>query len=76
MEKLLKILRETRPDIDFDTADNLITHAALDSFDIITIVGEINDTFDIYINAGDLQPENFNSAQSIWKLIVEYQDKL
>jgi len=75
MEKLLKILRETRPDVNFDKEDKLIDNAVLDSFDIITIVGEINDTYDIYINAGDLQPENFNSAAAIWQLIEGYKGK-
>jgi len=74
MEKLLKILSETRPDVDFDKEDKLIDGNILDSFDIITIVGEINDCFDVFINAGDLLPENFNSAAAIWALIQKHRD--
>ena len=70
MERLLKILKEARPDFAVET--KLIDDGILDSFDIITIVGEINEEFDININVGDLVPEPFNSAQAIWELIQTY----
>ena len=73
MEKLLKILEEQRPDVDFNKEQKLIDHSILDSFDIISIVGEINDVFDININASDLKNENFNSANAIWALIQKCQ---
>lgn len=73
MEELMEILEETRPDVDFEKEDALIDDRILDSFDIISIVGEINDAFDIDINANDLLPENFNSAQAIYELIQKLQ---
>lgn len=72
MDKLLKILGEVRPDIDFAKENQLIDGEVLDSFDIITIVMEINDVFKIEIDPEDLEAENFNSAEAIWKLIQEY----
>ena len=72
MEELMKILNDARPDLDFSKENKLIDDEILDSFDIITIVGEINDAFDININVGDLLPENFNSAKAIWDLIQSY----
>jgi len=69
MEKLLAILTDVRPDVDFEKEDKLIDNSILDSFDIITIVGEINEAFDIEINVADLLPENFNSANAIWQLV-------
>lgn len=72
MDKLMKILSEARPDLDFEKETKLIDNEILDSFDIITIVGEINDVFDININVGDLLPENFNSAKAIWQLVQDY----
>ena len=72
MEELMKILNDARPDLDFIKENKLIDDEILDSFDIITIVGEINDVFDININVGDLLPENFNSAKAIWDLIQSY----
>lgn len=72
MEELMKILNDARPDLDFNKETKLIDDEILDSFDIITIVGEINDVFDININVGDLVPENFNSAKAIWELVQSY----
>ena len=72
MEKLMGILTDARPDLDFAIETKLIDDNILDSFDIITIVGEINAEFDININVGDLLPENFNSAEAIWQLIQTY----
>ena len=73
MDELMEILEEARPDLDFTVEKALIDDALLDSFDIISIVGEINDNFDIEINANDLLPENFNSAEAIWELITKMQ---
>ena len=74
MEELMRILNDARPDLDFTKETKLIDDNILDSFDIITIVGEINEAFDIFINVGDLLPENFNSAEAIWQLIQSYND--
>lgn len=72
MEQLMKILTDARPDLDFDKETRLIDDNILDSFDIITIVGDINTEFDININVADLLPKNFNSADAIWELIQSY----
>ena len=50
MEKILKILNGVRPDVDFENEKKLIDDGILDSFDIIAIVGEFNDAFDIDID--------------------------
>ena len=69
MEQLKSMLLELRPEIDFDSCVTLIDDGILDSFDIISLVGDINETFDVEITAADLIPENFNSMQAIYKLI-------
>lgn len=69
MEQLEKILQEIRPDIDFKQEKSLIDNGVLDSFDIISIVGELNTEFDIEINVEDLLPENFNSMEAMYELI-------
>jgi len=73
MEKLTAILEDIRPDLDFTTETKLIDNGILDSFDIISIVSEVNDEFDVEINVADLLPEHFNSADAIWKLIKSYE---
>ncbi len=69
MEQLYKILEDVRPDVDFKSEKSLIDGGVLDSFDIISIVGDLNDEFGIDINVNDLLPENFNSAEAIWELV-------
>lgn len=69
MDKLLNILKEIRPDVDFQNETKLIDDGILDSFDIISIVSEINEQFSVEINVEDLLPENFNSAKAMLELI-------
>lgn len=71
MDKLMKILGEINPDIDFETEDALIDRGMLDSFDIVTLVSEIDDVFEIEIPAEALLPDNFNSAKAIFALIQQ-----
>ena len=73
MDKLMKILWEINPDIDFETENALIDGGLLDSFDIVTLVAEIDDAFGIEIPAEALIPENFNSAKAIFALIQQLQ---
>lgn len=74
MEQLEKILQEIRPDIDFGQEKSLIDNGVLDSFDIISIVGELNTEFDIEINVEDLLPENFNSIEAMYELIQKLKN--
>ena len=69
MEQLLNILAELHPEIDFETEEHLIDNKILDSFDIVTIVAEIDSEFDVSIPAEELVPENFNSAQALYALV-------
>ena len=73
MDKLMRILSELSSDIDFETEDALIDDSLLDSFDIVTLVAEIDDAFGIEIPAEALIPENFNSAKAIFALIQQLQ---
>ena len=73
MDKLMRILSELSSDIDFETEDALIDGGLLDSFDIVTLVSEIDDAFGIEIPAEALIPENFNSAKAIFALIQQLQ---
>ncbi len=75
MDELLNLLSEIRPDVDFQNEEALIDDEILDSFDIISIVGEINDQFDIDINVNDLMPENFNTVEAMWDLIQKLQNE-
>lgn len=72
MNDLLQLLSEIRPDVDFETETELMDDDILDSFDVITIVEEIQDKYDIEIEVEDIIPDNFNSAKLIMALIKRY----
>ena len=75
MEELRELLEEIRPDIDFGKEKKLIDDGILDSIDIIGIVTEINDHFDVEINVQYLLPENFKYMEAIYALIQKLQEE-
>ena len=75
MEALLEILTNLHPEVDFETCSNLVDGRIIDSFDIISIISEINDAFDVVIPAEEIVPDNFNSAQALYELIVRLEDE-
>ncbi len=75
MEELLEILNELHPDVDFEKEEHLIDDVILDSFDIVTLISEISDNFDITISAEQIIPENFNSAKALWELIQKLEEE-
>jgi len=74
MEELLEILGDLHPEVDFTTEKNLVVGGILDSFDIVSLISEINEAYDVTISAAELTPENFDSAESIYALIKEKLD--
>lgn len=75
MDQLMDILTELRPDVDFETEKSLIDGGVLDSFDIVTLVAELNENFDIEININDLVPENFNCRENMLALVEKMQNE-
>lgn len=72
---LLEILEELHPDEDFEACDTLVDSKVLDSFDIISLISELNNEFDIVISADKIIPENFNSVAALCNLIQSLIDE-
>ena len=68
-ERVLSVLMQTRSDVDFEKETQLIDDGILDSFDIIQIVSDLNEEFDLDITADELEPENFNTLDAITALV-------
>lgn len=75
MERLIEILEELQPEVDYSTCTNLIDGHYLDSLTILSLVAEIEEAFDITVPAVEIIAENFNSANNIWSMIQRLQDE-
>lgn len=75
MEELIKILEEIQPGVDYKTCRTLIDDHILDSFGILSLVSEIEDSFDIEVSPAELIPENFNSVESLWAMIERLREE-
>lgn len=75
MEALLEILNDLHPEVDFETCSTLVDDKIIDSFDIVTIISEVNEEYDVVIPAEEIIPENFNSASALYELICRLEDE-
>ena len=73
LEKIKAILKDLCPEVNFEEETALIDDGVLDSFDIISLAQELNETFDVSINVEDLEPENFNTPEAMAELINTLQ---
>ena len=75
MEELLEILQELKPGVKFEGQTRLLDDGILDSLDVVSLVSEIDDAFDVEISVVDLRPENFNSVEAMMALIERLQEE-
>lgn len=74
-EELIEILTNLHPDVDFENTEGLIDDMIIDSFDIISLITELNSDYDITIPPSKIVPEYFNSAKSLFELIQQIEDE-
>ena len=65
MEKIYEILANIRPEFDFKNAEDFIAEGLLDSFDMVTLVSDLEAEFGIIIDGLDIIPENFANVETI-----------
>ena len=69
MEELMELLQALKPEIDFVQEKELIDDGLLESFDVLTLIAELEDQFGVEIPAEEIVPENFNSAAALWEMV-------
>lgn len=74
MERLIEILEELEPDVDYENTEDLIDGRHLDSLKILSLISEIEDEFDVEVPTVEIVPANFNSAKKIWELIERLKE--
>lgn len=72
MKTILEILTEIRPEFDFTGSEDFIEEGLLDSFDVVTLVSDIEMNYGISIEGVDILPENFRNAAAIKTLLQRY----
>lgn len=73
-DRILEILSTIRPDIDFENETALMDDGLLDSFDVVSIISDLNDEYNIHIRITELKPENFNSVEALVALVQKLQN--
>ena len=74
MKKLMEILMELDDSIDWENETALIDERILDSCGVISLISELEEQFDIEIEASEIIPQNLNSADAMWKMIQRLQE--
>ena len=74
METLLEILNDIDDTVDWENETALIDDRILDSFGVISLISELEDQFEVEIDASEIVPENFNSADAMWMMIQRLQE--
>ena len=74
METLLEFLNDIDDTVNWEDETALIDDRILDSFGVISLISELEDQFEIEIDASEIVPENFNSADAMWKMIQRLQE--
>lgn len=74
METLLEILNDIDDTVNWEDETALIDDRILDSFGVISLISELEDQFEIEIDASEIVPKNFNSADAMWKMIQRLQE--
>ena len=72
-ERILEILSEALPQIDFTASDSLVDDGILDSLSIVTLVSELSLEYGIIFDLEELTPENLNSIDAIVETVKNLQ---
>lgn len=72
MKTVLEVLKGIRPEFDFTTSEDFIADGMLDSFDLITLISELDLNYQISITGTDIMPENVKNLAAIDKLLQKY----
>ena len=68
-EQVLEILKEIRPEFEFEGVEDFFDEGMLDSFDLMTLVSTLETRFGVKIDGTDILPENFVNVEAILALL-------
>lgn len=68
-EQIIEILEDIQPEADYETCQTLIDDHILTSLDVLSLVAELEDEFDVTIPTVEIIPSNFNSVDAIAAMV-------
>ena len=71
-EKILAVLSGLHPEFDYSQSENFIDEGLIDSFDVVSLIGMLNEEFSIEISGEDVVPENFCNIDTLVNLVNKY----
>lgn len=74
MDDFIQVLLNATPNIDYTKEKHLVDDGVIDSLDIVSIISELSDAYDITIPPEEIKPENFNSAEAMKALVDRLQE--
>ena len=75
MDELLEVLKRALPKVDWNTDALLVDDGIIDSMDVVSVISEITDEYDIEIPSEEMEPENFNSVKAIYEMIQRLKEE-
>lgn len=74
-EQIIEILEDIQPEADYETCQTLIDDHILTSLDVLSLMAELEDEFDVTIPTVEIIPSNFNSVDAIAAMVERLQEE-
>ena len=74
-DQIIEILEDIQPEADYETCQTLIDDHILTSLDVLSLVAELEDEFDVTIPTVEIIPSNFNSVDAIAAMVERLQEE-
>jgi Phosphopantetheine attachment site. len=75
MEEFIKVLMNVNPNIDYANEKKMVDDGIIDSIDVVSIISELSDAFDVVIPSEEITPDNFNSVEAMKALIDRLKEE-
>lgn len=74
-KKILELVEEVLPQINFTASNTLVDDGILDSISIVTLVSELSMEFDILFDMNELEAKDLNSLDAITETVLRLQNQ-
>lgn len=68
-EQINVLLKEIKPTRDLSEITDIIEGGYMDSFELISLIAALGETFDLEIDVDEISPENFNSVAAMTAMV-------